>query len=323
MKTRIFILLLVSVWLCSCSIFKAPDFERVQEVQLKDLTIDLTKLNLSIVINNPNWYGITVKSLDIDVMDKSRNKLGNIVMTKHLKISKHAADTVYFEILMDTRKVARLLSYSSDKVEFIVKATALAKVFFISKKIHYEQPNEINFTKILENLLPGIPSEFEIPTIHTTTKKTTTKTRKYVVRDPDIKPVNSSPVKPDIFKVIKTSITNVGFKETELTIRFAVLNPYGFAFKIRDFPSEVRINDKLAGKGKLAKPIVLNENVMSADGELIFDLNNFTSILLTSSALAQKDMNYIVTGNLLAEGFGIKVSKPFKFKGTVQIGKKD
>ncbi len=307
----------------ACSIFKAPNFERVNQVQLKDLTIDRTKLDLSIVINNPNWYGITVKTLDIDVMDRDRNKLGNIVMTQPLKISKHAADTVYFEILMDTRKVAKLLSYSSDKVEFIVKATAKAKVSCISKTIRYEQPNHINFTKIIEDLLPGIPTEYEIPTIHTNTKKPNTKDKKYIFSDPNAKPAGNAPIKPDIFKVAKTSVTDIGFKDTELTIKFMLLNPYGFAFTIRDFPSEVWINDKLAGKGKLAKPIIINENVMSADGELVFKLNNFNSILLVSTALVKKDMDYNVKGNLIAEAFGLKVSKPFKFRGTVEIGKKD
>jgi len=122
---------------------------------------------------------------------------------------------------------------------------------------------------------------------------------------------------------MKTSITDVGLKETELTVKFLILNPYGLSFNIRDFPSDIWVNDKYAGKGKLAKLINFNENIFSAEGELVFNLNNFNSILLASNALLKRDMNYQVNGTLLAEGFGAKISKPFKFKGTVEIGKKD
>jgi len=295
-------------------LFKEPVFERVNEVELIDLNPDYARVDLSIVISNPNWYGITVKKLEVEITDTSSVKLGNIVMTQPLKIKKHAADTVYFEILMETRKVTKLVSHSAPKVEFLVKANALAKVFGISKRIKIQQKQSINFTQILAKILPSIPSDIDIPTIIADKK------RKVVVQSP---PKPTSPIKVDIFKVMKTSITDVGLKETDLTVKFIMLNPYGLSFTIRDFPSEVWINDKLAGKGKLAKPIIFDENVYQAEGQLVFTLNNFNSILLASKALLKKDMDYRVNGTLMVEGFGAKISKPFKFKGTVEIGKKD
>jgi hypothetical protein len=102
-----------------------------------------------------------------------------------------------------------------------------------------------------------------------------------------------------------------------------LFNPYGLSFVFRDFPSEIWVNDKFAGRGKLTKPIVFNENIFSAEGEMVFSLSNFNSLLLASKALVKKDMNYLVDGTLQVEGFGAKISKPFKFKGTVEIGKKD
>lgn len=314
MYLRIAILLILTALLGACSIFKAPEFERLNEVELKDLTPDHTSLDLSIVIRNPNWYAITVKSLDIKVEDMNKDRLGDIVMTQPLKISKHASDTVYFSIDMETRKVTKLVSHNAAKVEFMVKANALAKVFGISKRVKLEQPQSVNFTKILEEMLPSLPSEIEIPTF------VADKKRNLVIRS---KPKPSSPIKADIFKVVKTSITDVGLKETELTVKFLMLNPYGLSFVFRDFPAEVWINDKYAGKGKLAKPLYFDENIASNEGELVFELNNFNSILLASKALFKKDMNYTVKGQLFAEGFGTKISKPFNFKGTVEIGKKD
>ncbi len=308
------LLLILTVLLGACSIFKAPQFERLNEMELKDLTPDHTSLDLSIVINNPNWYAITVKSLDIEVQNMSQERLGDIIMTEPLKISKHESDTVYFKIDLETRKVTKLLSHNAQKVEFIVKANALAKVFGISKRVKLEQAQSVNFTQILEELLPSLPSEFEIPTIIADKK------RNQVIRSI---PKSPSPIKADIFRVVKTSITDVGLKETELTVKFLMLNPYGLSFIFRDFPAEVWINDKYAGKGKLAKPLYFDENIASNEGELVFELNNFNSILLASKALFKKDMNYTVKGQLFAEGFGTKISKPFNFKGTVEIGKKD
>jgi LEA14-like dessication related protein len=323
MKYRLIALGLIALVLSACSVFKEPQFNKVNEIALKDLTADHTSLDLSIVITNPNWYAITVKSLKIEVQDKNSEKLGDIMMTQPLKIEKHSADTVYFEILMNTRKVAKMLSYSTGKVEFTVKAYAVAKVFGISKKIRLEQPQEVNFTQIIEEMLPTIPSDIEIPAINASELTKGKKDRKLLFKDTDIKSMNSSPFKPDIFKVMKTTVTDIGLKETELTVKFLLLNPYGFAFTFKDFPAEIRINDKFAGRGNLAQPIVLNENVISSDGELVFKLNNLNSFLLATGALVKKDMNYVVNGTLQIEGFGTKINKPFKFRGTIEIGKKD
>jgi len=314
MKLTLFAIIGICFLLCSCSLFKEPEFERLNDVELKELNPDYADMELSIVISNKNWYGITVKSLNLAISDTNNVKLGDIVMTQPLKIKKHAADTVYFEILMETRKVTRLVSHNAQKVEFVVRADAVAKVFGISKRVRIKQKQEINFTKILEQILPSIPSDITVPTIKTGSRK------KVLISNT---PKPSSPIKADIFKVMKTSITDVGLKETELTVKFLILNPYGLSFNIRDFPSDIWVNDKYAGKGKLAKLINFNENIFSAEGELVFNLNNFNSILLASNALLKRDMNYQVNGTLLAEGFGAKISKPFKFKGTVEIGKKD
>jgi len=313
MSARILLLLVLGAMLSACSIFKAPSFERLNGFELKDLTPDHTSLDLSIVIHNPNWYAITVKSLDVQVDDKSDAKLGDIVMTKPLKIGKHASDTVYFDIQLETRKVTKLLSHNAQNVEFVVKAKALASVFGISKRVKFQQAQSVNFTQILEDMLPSIPSDITIPTLKTGQKKV-------VITNA---PKTSSPIKADIFKVIKTSVTDVGLKETELTVQFMLLNPYGLSFVFKDFPAEVWINDKYAGKGKLSKPLYFDENVSNAEGKLVFELNNFNSILLASKALFKKDMAYTVQGTLLADAFGIKLSKPFTFKGTVEIGKKD
>lgn len=323
MRSYIYILLILSLMLGSCSLFKDPKFERLNEVKLNDLTPDQTNLDLSIVISNPNWFAITVKSLDIVINDKKQDKLGTVKMTKPLKMEKNSSDTVYFEIGLDTRKVARLLSHSAKRAEFVVNANAVANVFGISKKINLQQTQEINFTKILESVLPTIPTEFNMPTIKTDYKKTASGTNKLVVRDPKLEPLTNTPKAPDLFKVLKTSISDIGLKETDLTVKFMLFNPYGLSFTFRDFPSEIWINDKFAGRGKLAKPIYFNENVFSAEGEMVFSLNNFNSLLLASKALVKKDMNYLVDGTLQVEGFGAKISKPFKFKGIVEIGKKD
>jgi LEA14-like dessication related protein len=323
MKSYIYILLVLSLILGSCSLFKDPKFERLNEVKLNDLTPDQTNLDLSIVISNPNWFAITVKSLDIVINDKKQDKLGTVKMTKPLKMEKNSSDTVYFEIGLDTRKVAKMISHNAKKAEFVVNATAVANVFGISKKINLQQTQEINFTKILESVLPTIPTEFNMPTIKTDYKKTASGANKLVVRDPKLEPLTNTPKAPDLFKVLKTSISDIGLKETELKVKFMLFNPYGLSFTFRDFPSEIWINDKFAGRGKLAKPITFNENVFSAEGEMVFSLNNFNSLLLASKALVKKDMNYLVDGTLQVEGFGAKISKPFKFKGTVEIGKKD
>ncbi|MFO7659511.1 MAG: hypothetical protein R6V77_01240 [Candidatus Cloacimonadaceae bacterium] len=314
MQKLLLLLLLISVLLCSCSLFKEPVFERLNKVELKDINPDYTRVDLSIVIKNPNRYGITVKTLNVDITDTTSVKLGNVVMTQPLRIQKNSSDTVYFEIIMETRKVTKLLSYSAPKVEFLVKANALANVYGISKRIKIQQRQSINFTEILEQMLPSIPSDIEIPTVIADKK------RRVVVQNPS-KP--SSSIQADIFKVMNTTITDVGIKETELTIKFIMLNAYGLSFTFKDFPAQVLINDVLAGTGKLAKPIEFTEKIFQAEGRLVFTLNNFNTILLASRAVMKKDLDYRVNGTLIAEGFGTSISKPFTFKGTVEIGRKD
>jgi LEA14-like dessication related protein len=319
MKRFIPFLLLIPALFSACSLFQTPKFEGVNEFQLKELTPDHTNVDLSIVISNPNNYSITLKSLNIEVMDCSRDRLGTVTMSKPLLMHKNSADTVYFQIQLDTRKVTKLACHSSRNVEFLVRAEAVAKVFGVTKKVTKELPNQINLTQILEEMLPKVPTDYTIPTINTDSLKKSKKN--LVVTDPKI--ANGSHSQADMFKIIKTSVTDIGLKETELTVKFILLNPYGVSFVLRDFPADIWINDKFAGKGRLDSPIIFDENIYSADGELKFELNNFNSLKLAANALVKKDMNYRVEGTLLVDAFDTHITKPFRFKGIVEIGKKD
>jgi len=318
MKHIIIILSALTLLITSCALFKSPKFERVNSFQLRELGIAQSKMDLSIVVSNPNWYEIQVKNLEVTVLDKSNSRLSDIRLYQPIDIPKHSADTVYLDIDVDTRAVARIISKSANKVEFIVKARADAKVMGIGKHLEIEQPQSVNFTQILAKVLPQIPEDYTIPTIQTGKKKNvkppagTTLKAEVVV----------SPTPPEIFKVMKTSITDIGFKETELTVKFMMFNPFGLTFTLNDFPAEVWINDKHAGTGNLGKPISFDENVQYREGEIVFNLKNFNSILIAFKGITSRELNYKVNGTLLAEGFGAKISKPFHFNGTVVIGSK-
>lgn len=319
MKKAILLLLGISFLLSSCSLFQAPKFVKVNDVKLLDLTADQTLLDMSIIISNPNWFGIGIKTMKVIVMDKNRDKLGEINLTKPLHISKNATDTVYFQIALETRRVTKLISHEASNVNMVIRAEAVAQAIGVTKKINIEQKQSINFTEIFQRLLPQIPSDIRIPTIQANVKKGKGKDKKLVMQKTDIVPAQAAPTKLELFKVIKTSITDVGFKETELTVKFIMLNPFGVAFTLIDFPAEVYINDKYAGKGTLQKPIKFSEDVVNNDGALVFKLNNLNTMLTGGKALLKKDMNYRVEGTLKAAGFGTTIEKAFRFTGTVDM----
>jgi LEA14-like dessication related protein len=312
MKKLLIILPVLSLLLSSCALFTAPKFERVHSVKLLELTADQTRLNLSLVISNPNSYAIGLKTMQVTVMDKNRDKLGIIELAEPVSIVKNAADTLYLEINLETRRVTKLISHEASSLDLIIRAEAVAKAFGITKKLTIEQKQQINLTEILEKALPEIPGQIKIPTISARAKNP----KSQVVILPDN---NSSPLEKGLFQVIKTKITDVGLKETELTVSFTMLNPYGIAFTLIDFPAEIWINDRYAGKGMLQKPIRFSEDVAKNEGALVFTLNNYNSLLTASKALLKKDLSYRVEGTLKAAGFGTTIEKQFRFSGLVDM----
>ena len=317
MRRYLYLCLLLPLLITSCSLFQAPQFKGVSNFKLNELTADHTDIDLALVIANPNGFALALKSLNVTVTDTLQNRLGDVTMLQPLEIPKHDSDTLFLEIELNTRQVAKLVSHSSDKVKFIVHAVAVAHVFGITKQISKDLPEQINITEILLKALPQIPTEFQAPSINISKKKQTQKGN-FTSGE---KKSDTAKATPELFKVLKAGISDMGFKETELTIRFMLLNPFGLTFTLKDFPAQVSVNGTLAGKGRLAKPLVFDEDVYSQEGEIVCTLNNWNSLKLGTNALFKKGLDYVVQGNLQAEGLGVCINKPFAVKGHVDIGK--
>ena len=303
-----------------CRLFQPPKVDRVDRFALTELTPDHTFIDLSLVVSNPNGFAVRLESLNLTLSDKDKNHLSDVRMLHPMEIDGHQADTVYFNIQLDTRPVAKLISHSADKVDFNVHVDGKAKVLGMHVPLRLDLPQSINLTQILEDALPKIPSEFTAPTIKLGGKKKHGDMHSESVSSSDTTGTSPHLQTPDLFKVTKAGLTGLGFKETQFSVRFMLLNPFGLSFTLLDFPSQVSINGTYAGNGRLSHPLVFDENVSSQEGEIICKLNNWNSLMAGSKALLHKQADYQVNGTLSAAGFGVTVNKPFVVKGHVDIG---
>ncbi len=302
-RISLFLLLIGLLFIGSGSfLYKNPAIEKIENVSLQELNPDHTIINLSLVVKNPNCFKIGVKTMEVRILDKDKDKLAKVVLQKAIEIEKRSSRTVEFQAVLDTRRVAKLVSYTTQNVLFNIQADARVKVLGVSKNISFEVPYEFDLRTALQNALQKFTATTQTITAGTSVKKGT-----------------GNQSGQEIFKVIKASLNEIGFTEFQFSIKFLLLNPYGFTFTFVDFPCEVFINDKSAGKGYLTKPLNFNEKVFSQEGELVFKMSHFQSIAGLSKGVLSGEIAYKVNGDAVLNGFGMEIRKPFQFQGKTNI----
>lgn len=275
--------------LCSCKmVFKQPEIVKIQDLSITEIQIDNSKMQLSIIVKNPNGYQIRLKELDVQMLDPNRVQVGEARLKKEINLPAKKSVQLDFLVNIQTRPMIHMVSSINKDLQFFISLKGKGKAKMISKSFELEEPYSISIKDYLPELLPNLGN-----------MKT-----------------GASGDQP-LFKLVRTYVGNFGFSKTGLMADFILINPYGISFQVKSFPSEIFIGGKAVGTGNLKEELVFDENVFYRDGSMVFQLSNLKSALSAAKGAFKGNIDYEVRGKILVQAMGIDLEIPYAYFGVI------
>ena len=286
---HIVMLVMMLTSMTSCKfLFRKPVVERIHDFRVKSINPDKTELELSLSVRNPNGYKLKLRKLDLELLNREREKIGVASLQKAVEIRKKKSNSLTFAITLDTRPTVKMINHSDQKLFLYLSGKGNGKVLCTSKNFEFEEPYEMDFRDQLKGVIGGFSAGGQ-----------------------------------DIFKLKRSYVEKLGITETELRVDFLIMNPYGLMFKLKGFPANIVINGKEAGKGQLLAPLNFDETVYSREGSMVFKVSNFKSIVGAVKGALSGEISYAVQGDVQIEAFGMDFSQPYGYKGEIPVSLSD
>lgn len=282
---RLIAILLTVFSLSSCKLcFKKPVVEKIQDIKVLSVSPDKTELAVSLIVHNPNKYSIQLRKLNLEMLDKNRIKVGQASLNKELEIPQGKSINLDFKVLLETRPIVKMVSSINQDLHFFITGYGEGKALGFSKDFAFEEPYSLSIKEHLEGLMPKFSAKGQ-----------------------------------DLFKVQRSYVGELALAKSNLNTDFILLNPYGFTYTFKGFPSEIYVDGKEVGKGNLRNQLSFNEDVYYREGTMVFQLSNLKSVLGAVKGVFKGEIAYTVKGRVLIEAFGMDIVHPYEFSGSIPV----
>lgn len=286
MKRSIYVvLILLSTVLGSCRlVFKKPEVVRVREVSVTSFAVDRSEISISLLIHNPNSYNIKLSKLDLDILNMDRQNIGKGKLSRDYTLGKKRTDRIDFDVVLQTRAAIGLINNSNHKIDVFITAKGEGRAMGLKKKFIFEEPYSFSFKEEIMQEIPRFKADGQ-----------------------------------PLFKLLRTYVHQYQLGTTVLRGDFLLLNPYGLAFRFKDFPADIFINDKKVGSGDLLKELSFKEDVHYQEGIMEFELSNPRSVLSAARGILKGGIDYRVSGNVVLEILGMEIVAPYSYRGRIPL----
>ena len=272
----------------SCKlIFKTPEVEKIQDVELQSFSADRTRLKLSVIVHNPNNYEIRLSSLKLDLLDKNRFRVGTAAIKQSLDLPKKKSINVDLDVDLLTRPLIQNVSNINHNVHFFIAGKDDARAMGISKRFSFEEPYDLSLKEHLQDKLTNFGG--------------------------------GGGSGQDIFILTRTYVGDMGISKSELNADFILLNPYGLSFNFKGFPAKILVDGKEVGRGQLKNQLSFDADVFHKEGTMVFELSNLKSLVGATRGAFKGEIAYCVQGTIILEGLGMELKSPFEFTGALPV----
>jgi hypothetical protein len=265
-------------------LFKSPTLEKVHDLKVVSIDPDEAKLELTLSVHNPNCYKLKLDRMDVVLLNHNREPIGDAVLKQGVEIPKKRSNALAFSISLDTRSTVRMVNYSDQKVFLYISGVGEGRVAGVKKKFEFEEPYEIDIREQLEQVVSSFKADSQ-----------------------------------DMFVLKRSYISRVGLTESQVSVDFIILNPYGLKFTLESFPATITIGGKEAGRGDLANALSFDEKVYSHEGTMVFSISNLKAILNIAKGALNGEVGYQVDGRVKIRAYGLDVDRPFTYKDKIVI----
>ncbi len=283
-RFSIIFLIIIMMSLSACKLFKQPTLEKIHDVKINKFGVDEIEVALSISIHNPNCYQLKIDKLDVELLNKHRQKIGMATLQNKVTIPKRRSNALDFTVTLQTRPTAKMVSASNQSVYFYISGKGHGKVLGFGKTFDFEEPYELNLKEYLESLIPRFQADGQ-----------------------------------NIFKIKRSYIKELGLSQATMSVDFVLMNPYGLGFNLKGFPAELWLNKTSVGKGNLASQMRFDETIHSKDGSMNFKVSNFKALWSAIKGVIKGEIPYTVKGTVIIDAFGMEIRKPYEYSGSVSV----
>jgi len=143
LKKIIPFLLVISLVISSCLSYEEVTLTKVVDTKVKSFTAEKVEMEISLQINNPNNYKITITNTDLDIM-LNGTALGKAIVDQRIVIPKKSNNVHTFTVKLKNKDLASkampamLGAALGGSMRMTVKGTIKAKAKMISKKVPIE-----------------------------------------------------------------------------------------------------------------------------------------------------------------------------------------
>ena len=136
------------VFLSSCSAYKSINVTSVNDVQFKGMIDNKISLELKVPIENPNWYKIKIKSMDMDVsingsyLGKMKNDNEIVIPAKSDTVQVFPVD-IYVKNLLDSMSTLYKLR-KAKSVDMQIGGTMKVKALLSGKTIEINEKQRVS-----------------------------------------------------------------------------------------------------------------------------------------------------------------------------------
>lgn len=283
-RFSIIFLIVIMMSLSACKLFKQPTLEKIHDVKINKFGVDEIEVALSISIHNPNCYQLKIDKLDVELLNKHRQKIGMATLQNKVTIPKRRSNALDFTVTLQTRPTAKMVSASNQSVYFYISGKGHGKVLGFGKTFNFEEPYELNLKEYLESLIPRFQADGQ-----------------------------------NIFKIKRSYIKELGLSQATMSVDFVLMNPYGLGFNLKGFPAELWLNKTSVGRGNLASQMRFDETIHSKDGTMSFKVSNFKALWSAIKGVIKGEIPYTVNGTVIIDAFGMEIRKPYEYSGSVSV----
>ncbi|MGI6197672.1 MAG: hypothetical protein ACOYIS_00915 [Candidatus Cloacimonadaceae bacterium] len=283
-RFSIIFLIIIMMSLSACKLFKQPTLEKIHDVKINKFGVDEIEVALSISIHNPNCYQLKIDKLDVELLNKHRQKIGMATLQNKVTIPKRRSNALDFTVTLQTRPTAKMVSASNQSVYFYISGKGHGKVLGFGKTFDFEEPYELNLKEYLESLIPRFQADGQ-----------------------------------NIFKIKRSYIKELGLSQATMSVDFVLMNPYGLGFNLKGFPAELWLNKTSVGRGNLASQMRFDETIHSKDGTMSFKVSNFKALWSAIKGVIKGEIPYTVKGTVIVDAFGMEIRKPYEYSGSVSV----
>ena len=140
------------VLMSACNLYKDVEVSEIKDIVITRFDQDLVEAEIELVLNNPNWYRVTLLESDVDVFINGK-EVGKLKLKEKVILPNKTSSTRIITMTGDYDEISSsfleniLTLLFSSTAKFEVIGTMKGRALMISRKVDIHEDDEIDLNQ--------------------------------------------------------------------------------------------------------------------------------------------------------------------------------